>query len=97
MEVEEVNAAEGYATKGQHLIQTIGCGSFAYTWKGAFLPTVVFGGFLGDHQTYTTPTNFQEDVNGEKLTVKKWWIFGADFFHGLVPIFSRFTPTFHGL
>ena len=21
-----------------------------------------------------------EDVNGEKLTVKKWWIFGADFF-----------------
>ena len=39
----------------------------------------------------------QEDVNGEKLTVKKWWIFGADFFHGLVPIFSRFTPIFHGL
>ena len=25
----------------------------------------------------------QEDVNGEKLAVKKWWIFGADFFHGL--------------
>ena len=22
----------------------------------------------------------QEDVNGEKQTVKKWWIFGADFF-----------------
>ena len=39
---------------------------------------------------------FQEDVNGEKLTVKKWWIFGADFFHFLVPIFSRFTPIFHG-
>ena len=39
----------------------------------------------------------QEDVNGEKLTVKKWWIFGADFFHGVVPIFSRFTPIFHGL
>ena len=41
---------------------------------------------------------FQEDVNGEKLTVKKWWIFGADFFtvwrrffHGLRPIFSRFV------
>ena len=29
----------------------------------------------------------QEDVNGEKLTVKKWWIFG-------VPIFSRFTQSF---
>ena len=29
---------------------------------------------------------FQEDVNGEKLTVKKWWIFGADF--------SRFTQSF---
>ena len=29
---------------------------------------------------------FHEDVNGEKLTVKKWWIFGADF--------SRFTQSF---
>ena len=29
---------------------------------------------------------FQEDVNGEKLTIKKWWIFGADF--------SRFTQSF---
>ena len=28
----------------------------------------------------------QEDVNGEKLTMKKWWISGADF--------SRFTQTF---
>ena len=28
----------------------------------------------------------QEDVDGEKLTVKKWWIFGADF--------SRFTQSF---
>ena len=27
-----------------------------------------------------------EDVNGEKLTVKKWWILGADF--------SRFTQSF---
>ena len=31
----------------------------------------------------------QEDVNGEKLTVKKWWIFGADF--------SRFTQSFSRL
>ena len=38
----------------------------------------------------------QEDVNGEKLTVKKWWIFGADFFHGLVPIFSRFVRDING-
>ena len=30
-----------------------------------------------------------EDVNGEKLTVTKWWIFGADF-HGL-------RRVFHGL
>ena len=37
---------------------------------------------------------FKKTVNGEKLTVKKWWMFGADlftvwcrFFHGLVPIF----------
>ena len=28
---------------------------------------------------------FQEDVNGEKLTVKNWWIFGAEF--------SRFTQS----
>ena len=32
----------------------------------------------------------QEDLNGEKLTVKKWWIFGADFF----TVWCRF---FHGL
>ena len=32
----------------------------------------------------------QEDVNGEKLTAKKWWIFGADFF----TVWCRF---FHGL
>ena len=34
--------------------------------------------------------SIQEDVNGEKLTVKKNCGF-------LVPIFSRFTPIFHGL
>ena len=32
---------------------------------------------------------FHEDVNGEKLTVKKWWNFGADF--------SRFTQSFSRL
>ena len=37
---------------------------------------------------------YQEDVNGEKLTVKKWWIFGADFFHGLVPIFFTVYADF---
>ena len=31
-------------------------------------------------------TLFQEDINGEKLTVKKWWIFCADF--------PRFTQSF---
>ena len=31
-----------------------------------------------------------EDRNGEKLTVKKWWIFGAEFF----TVWCRF---FHGL
>ena len=39
----------------------------------------------------------QEDVNGEKLTVKNGG-FLVPIFHGLVPIFfSRFTPIFHGL
>ena len=32
----------------------------------------------------------QQDVNGEKLAMKKWWIFGADLFHGL-------RRAFHGL
>ena len=31
-----------------------------------------------------------EDGNGEKLTVKKWWLFGCRFFHGL-------RRVFHGL
>ena len=34
---------------------------------------------------------YQEDVNGEKLTVKKWWICGADFFTVWCQFFSRFT------
>ena len=29
---------------------------------------------------------YHEDVNGEKLRMKKWWNFGADF--------SRFTQSF---
>ena len=32
----------------------------------------------------------QEDVNGEKLTVKKWWILGADYF-------TVWCRIFHGL
>ena len=38
---------------------------------------------------------YQEDINGEKLTVKKWWIFGADF-HGLRRVFSRFIRDING-
>ena len=41
-------------------------------------------------KTAKTSKSSQEDVNGEKLTVKKWWIFGADFF----TVWCRF---FHGL
>ena len=37
----------------------------------------------------------QEDVNGEKLTVKKWWIFGADFFT-VYADFSRFRTDING-
>ena len=37
----------------------------------------------------------QEDVNGEKLTVKKWWIFGADFSR-FTQSFSRFTRDING-
>ena len=41
-----------------------------------------------------SPLVYQEDVNGEKLTVKKWWIFGADFFTVWCRFFSRFTADF---
>ena len=34
----------------------------------------------------------QEDVNGEKLTVKKWWIFGADFF----TVYSELFTVYKG-
>ena len=37
-----------------------------------------------------SPRRAQEDVNGEKLTVEKWWIFGGEFF----TVWFRF---FHGL
>ena len=45
---------------------------------------------------------FQDDVNGEKLTVKKWWIFGADFswfgadFFTVYADFSRFVRDING-
>ena len=43
-----------------------------------------------------------EDVNGEKLTVKKWWIFNADFFmvwcrfFTVYADFSRFVRDING-
>ena len=46
--------------------------------------------------------HFQEDVNGEKLTVKKWWIFGADVFtvwcrfFTVYADFSRFIRDING-
>ena len=30
----------------------------------------------------------QQDVNGEKLTMKKWWIFGADLFTVYAELFT---------
>ena len=54
--------------------------------------------FLDNFRIYGSPPSpGQEDVNGEKLTVKKWWIFGAGFFTVWCRFFSRFTPIFHGL
>ena len=38
------------------------------------------------HLLFSRDRIIQEDVNGEKLTMKKWWIFGADF--------SRFMQKF---
>ena len=48
------------------------------------------------------PQTPQEDVNGEKLTVKKWWVFGADFsrfgadFFTVYANFSRFVRDING-
>ena len=38
------------------------------------------------------PEMNHEDVNGEKLTVKKWWIFGADFF----TVYTEFFTVYKG-
>ena len=38
----------------------------------------------------------QEDINGEKLTMRKWWIFGADLFHGLRRVFHGFIRDVNG-
>ena len=35
-------------------------------------------------------------LNGEKLTMKKWRIFGADLFHGLRRAFLRFIRDVNG-
>ena len=43
----------------------------------------------------STTSGYQEDVNGEKLTVKKWWIFGADFSR-FAQSFSRFKRDING-
>ena len=53
--------------------------------------------FIWEDNKTVLGTNPHEDGNSEKLTMKKWWLFGCRFFHGLVPIFSRLTPIFHGL
>ena len=34
----------------------------------------------------------QEDVNGEKITMEKWWIFGADFFM----VYAEFFTVYKG-
>ena len=51
--------------------------------RSASRPAAYYG---PDNQQPDWTVNNQEDVNGEKLTVKKWRIFGADF--------SRFTQSF---
>ena len=65
--------------------RSLKCWEFQGKYKNAFL-------FADRFRKYENSlgTNIQEDVNGEKLTVKKWWIFGADFF----TVWCRF---FHGL
>ena len=61
------------------------------TWKGRTgYRGFAEGGFLKDGFGGCSLDPNQEDVNGEKLTVKKWWILGADFF----TVWCRF---FHGL
>ena len=44
---------------------------------------------------YLSNSKTHEDVNGEKLTVKKWWILGADFSRS-TQRFSRFIRDING-
>ena len=77
---------------------TAGGASFFRSGSGEGLPEPVmeFPAVLGVFLIWAVPeinlkiSFLQEDVNGEKLTVKKWWIFGAHFF----TVWCRF---FHGL
>ena len=55
------------------------------TWHNCYITTFTLG--ITDYP--------QEDVNGEKRTVKKWWIFGADFFT-VYADFSRFIRDIDG-
>ena len=60
-------------------------GMFSLSW--GLPPPLVFLWTTGcTPRGIPKPRVYQEDVNGEKLTVKKWWIFGADF--------SRFGADF---
>ena len=54
--------------------------------RTAFLPLFPRKTSTSEPSPRTEIHSPQEDVNGEKLTVKKWWIFGADF--------SRFGADF---
>ena len=49
-----------------------------------------YGSWLPQDLVMRSKWIFHEDGNGEKLTVKKWWIFGADFF-------TVWCRVFHGL
>ena len=75
------------------LLGPISLGTFCFLGRNTGLQRTPFD---------KTPVSDQEDVNGEKLTVKKWWIFGADFFtfccrfFTVYADFSRFVRDING-
>ena len=82
---------------GGGVFRALGGGSADFIFMGAgifLIPSSVRFRFFRSERLrvkrWEIPAAAHEDGNGEKLTVKKWWLFGCRFFHGL-------RRVFHGL
>ena len=93
----------GSLSKGniRHKMTTI-VGNRGQLWTSTLSPHLLSPRLDFPDHCHKRDALFQEDVNGEKLTVKKWWIFGADFFtvwcrfFTVYADFSRFIRDING-